>query len=165
MIIINFIGLQIVQCFSLTLFEEGTILHFIWIRWANAANSKEFFDRLLILNKIVKSFLYPVDHVLTCWYWEFKTGITICIVLYPTTLAACFTQHLLNTALNGLLKLTSIGWHFVVPAGIGRISDLLSNNWALTPWVKSAVKASNDSNEFSYPSFTERQKIFQFDAD
>ena len=46
-----------------------------------------------------------------------------------------FTQDL-NTALNGLLRLTLIGWHFEVqPAGIGMISglsELLSNNQALT---------------------------------
>ena len=95
-ITINFFSiiiLQIVQCLSYTLFEIGIIPHFMWIRWANAANLKGCFDHLLILNKIVKSFLYPVDHVVTCWYWEFKSDITICIrktisstcnVLYPT---------------------------------------------------------------------------------
>ena len=36
------------------------------------------------------------------------------------------TKYLLNTALNGLLSLTSTGWHFELqPAGIGRISELL----------------------------------------
>ena len=40
-----------------------------------------------------------------------------------------FTQHLLHMALNGVLRLTSIGWHFAVqPGGIGRMSELLSNN-------------------------------------
>ena len=35
-----------------------------------------------------------------------------------------------------------VDWHFEVqPAGVGRISDLLSNNWVLTPWVKCAAKA------------------------
>ena len=46
-----------------------------------------------------------------------------------TALATCFTQHLLKTALNGLLRLRSIGWHFKVqPDGINRMSELLSNN-------------------------------------
>ena len=42
-IIINFISiidLQIVQCLSHTLFEKGTIPHFIWMQWASAANLK-----------------------------------------------------------------------------------------------------------------------------
>ena len=115
-IIINFIsiiGLQIVQCLSYTLFEKVTIRHFIWIRWANAANLKGSLDYLLIPKKIVRSFLYPVD---LCWSC---TGSLKLVSLFAsgkpsTTLATYFTQNLLDTALNGLLRLTSIGWPFEV---------------------------------------------------
>ena len=78
-IIINFIGiicLQIVQCLpihclkktqfqTLSGFDElmpQTWKDFLTISW------------FWILNKIVKSFLYPVNYVLTCWHWEFNTG-------------------------------------------------------------------------------------------
>ena len=122
----------------------------MWIRWANAANLKIFFDHFLILNKIFRYFFYPFDHALTCWYWEFKIGISICIRKTFNNTCNVLYQHLLNTLSNGLLRLTSIGWHFEVqPAGFCRIWELLSNNWALSPWVKCAAIASNDSNEFS----------------
>ena len=139
-IIINFISiisLQIVQCLSHTLFENGTIPHFIWIWWANATNLKGFFDHLLILNKIVKSFLYQFNPMFTCWYWEFKTGITICIGKNFNSTCNMFYPNLPNMTFNDLLRLTSLDWHFKVQsAGIGQISELFSNNWTLTPSVK-----------------------------
>ena len=69
--------------------------------------------------------------MLTCWYWEFKTGITICIGKTFKSLATHFTQRPLNTALNSLLRLTSIGWHFEVQQMVlVAYQELHSNNSA-----------------------------------
>ena len=42
----------------------------------------------------------------------------------------------------------------------GRISELLSNNWTLTPSIKYAAKASNDYDEFSNPSLLDSASVF-----
>ena len=140
--IISFIDLQIEHCLSLTLFKKGTVRtspgsnelmpqtrkNFLTISWSWTRYSNPSFT-----------------HSIMCW--RVSTGSLKLVSLFPSrkpsiTLAAYSTQDLLNTVLNGLLRLTSIDWHFEVqPAGVGRISDLLSNNWVLTPWVKCAAKA------------------------
>ena len=117
---ISIIDLQIVQCLSHALFEKGTIPHFIWIRWANAANLMDFFEHVLILNKVVKSFLYLLDHMLTRCYCEFKTGITMCIgktfnstskVLYSTSSQYIF-EWFVKTSIHWLAFRGTTSWYW-----------------------------------------------------
>ena len=108
-IIINFIsiiGLQIVKCISHTLFEKGTIPHFIWIRWTNAANLIGILDQILILSKIVKSFFF-------LWKWSCVKAFSHLLWLTKQSSDVLFTPWGTNPKLPLTLFWNKFWWHHV----------------------------------------------------